>query len=156
MTIFRRAMFAALLVPTCAVAGEFQNLDAINAVAARAAVGAVRPVDQRLKLAACPEALIADPPMPDAVTVRCTSRGWRVRVLTDSQAPSGAKAPILIRRGDPVSVHFVTPRFSVTTQGIAQSEARIGERVRVRVEQTANPVMGEAMDAGSVRVGPLN
>ena len=156
MTIFRRAMFAALLAPTCAVAGDFQNLDAINEVAARAAVGAVRPVDQRLKLAACPETLLVEPPALDTVTVRCASLGWRVRVLTDSQHAAVTNMPVVIKRGDPVSVHFVAPGFSVMTNGIAEGEARIGDRVRVRVEQKSNPVMGEAIDAGSVRIGSLN
>lgn len=156
MTIFRRALFAAMLVPAAAHATGFQNLDAINDSAARVAGSTVRPVDQRLKLAACPEALIADPPVLGAVIVRCASLGWRVRILTDGQSTTARTTPVVIKRGDPVSVNFVAPGFSVTTNGIAESEARIGERVRVRVEQKANPIMGEAIDAGSVRVGSLN
>ncbi len=156
MTIFRRAMFAAILFPAAANAGAFQDLDAVNASATQAAGGIIRPVDRRLKLAACPDVLVADPPALGAVIVRCPALGWRLRVLTDSSAAPAENSPIVIKRGDPVSVNFVAPGFSVTTNGIAESEARIGERVRVRVEQKANPVMGEAIDAGSVRVGSLN
>ena len=76
-----------------------------------------------------------------------------VRVLMDNEHPSQA---YLLRRGDPVSVEFYAPGFAVTANGIAETEARIGERVRVRVDQKANPVMGEAVDAGTVRVGGLN
>lgn len=154
-TIFRHIFLLSLLGPASAVAGSFQSLDAIDARAAAEAGAGVQPVDRRLKLAACPEALQADAPAMGAVAVRCGSLGWRVRVLIDSTTASASSSPIIIKRGDPVSVNFVAAGFSVTTTGIAESEARVGERVRVRVEQKANPVMGEAVDSGSVRVGAL-
>jgi flagellar basal body P-ring formation protein FlgA len=155
-TIFRHAVLLAMLAPASAVAGGFQSLEAIDARAADATGASVRPIDRRLKLAACPEALQADAPTFGAVTVRCVSLGWRVRVNVEGNTVAAASAPIIIKRGDPVSVNFVAEGFSVTTSGIAESEARLGERVRVRVEQKANPVMGEAVDAGIVRVGALN
>lgn len=156
MTIFRRAVLLTLLSPLGAMAGDFQNLEAIEARAADAAGSRVRPVDRRLKLAACPEPLQADLPALGAVAVRCASLGWRVRVLVEGSAVPLVTEPILIKRGDPVTVNFIAPGFSVTASGIAESEARLGERVRVRVDQKANPVMGEATDAGTVRVGGLN
>jgi flagellar basal body P-ring formation protein FlgA len=156
MTIFRHAVLLTLLSPLNAMAGDFQNHDSIDARAADATGSRVRPVDRRLKLAACPEPLQADPPALGAVAVRCASLGWRVRVLVDGAAVPLVTQPLVIKRGDPVSVNFVAQGFSVTTTGIAETEARLGERVRVRVEQKANPVMGEATDAGSVRVGGLN
>ncbi len=154
-TISRHLILLSLLTPASAIAGNFQNLDVIDARAADAAGTGVRPVDRRLKLAVCPETLQADAPVMGAVSVRCAALGWRVRVLIDGATATGIGAPIVIKRGDPVSVNFVAPGFSVTTSGIAESEARVGDRVRVRVEQKANPVMGEAVDAGSVRVGGL-
>jgi flagellar basal body P-ring formation protein FlgA len=155
-TIFRHALLMAMLVSASAGAAEFQSLDAIDARAAAVAGGVVRPVDRRLKLATCPAALTADAPEKGAITVRCAALGWRVHVLVDGTVASLSDRPIVIKRGDPVSVNFVAQGFSVTTSGIAESDARIGERVRVRVEQKANPVMGEAVDTGSVRVGALN
>ena len=155
MTIFRHGLMLVMLTPVSVHAGTFQNLDVVDARATEAAGTGTRPVDRRLKLAACPDVLIADAPAMGAVTVRCAPLGWRVRVLVEGNAATVANTPVVIKRGDPVSVNFVAPGFSVTTSGIAESEARVGERVRVRVEQKANPVMGEAMDAGSVRVGTL-
>ncbi len=155
MTIFRHGLMLAMLTPVSVHAGTFQNLDVVDARATEAAGTGTRPVDRRLKLAACPDVLIADTLAMGAVTVRCAPLGWRVRVLVEGNAATVANTPVVIKRGDPVSVNFVAPGFSVTTSGIAESEARVGERVRVRVEQNANPVMGEAMDAGSVRVGRL-
>ena len=75
MTIFRRAIFAAMLCPAAASAGGFQDLDAVDATATQAADGAIRPVDRRLRLAACPDILVADPPALDSVTVRCPALG---------------------------------------------------------------------------------
>ena len=154
-TIFRHTALLLFLGSTPAYAGNFQSLEAVDARATEMAGPNVRPVDRRLKLAACSEALQADAPAQGAVTVRCAPLGWRVRVLIEANAASSS-APAAIKRGDPVSVNFVAPGFSVTTSGIAETEARIGERVRVRVDTKATPVMGEAVDAGTVRVGGLN
>lgn len=157
MTKFRRATVLVALFPGTAIAGAFHDPAAIDAriVAALAGSGVTaRPVDRRLKLATCPEPLRVDPPALGAVAVHCASVNWRIRVLVDNNATTAT--PLLIKRGDPVSVNFVAPGFSITTSGIAESEARAGERVRVRVEQKADPIMGEAIDVGSVRVGQLN
>ena len=155
-TIFRHTALLLMVGPTSALAGNFQSLDAVDARAMEIAGVNVRPVDRRLKLATCPEELQADAPALGAVTVRCAPLGWRVRVLIEASRAAASSAPVAIKRGDPVSVNFVAPGFSVTTSGVAETEARIGERVRVRVDQKANPVMGEAVDAGTVRVGGLN
>lgn len=157
MTNFRRALMLAACFPDSALAGAFHDPAAIDASIVEALTGSgitARPVDRRLKLATCPEALQVDPPVLGAIAVRCAALNWRVRLLVDNVVRGAT--PVVIRRGDPVSVNFVAPGFSVTTSGIAESEARAGERVRVRVEQKADPVMGEAIDVGSVRVGQLN
>ena len=154
-TTFRHTVLLLFLGSTPAYAGNFQSLEAVDARASEAAGSIVRPVDRRLKLAACPEELQADAPAQGAVSVRCAPLGWRVRVLIGANAASSS-APVAIKRGDPVSISFVAPGFSATTSGIAETEARIGERVRVRVDTKGNPVMGEAVDAGTVRVGGLN
>jgi flagellar basal body P-ring formation protein FlgA len=157
-TIFRRLCLLSGLIPAAASAQPFQSHDAIDAAVGNALVGTglrALPVDRRLKLTTCPEPLKIDTPAYGASVVHCASVGWRLRILVDSATATTA-APIVIKRGDPVSVNFVAPGFSVTTSGIAESEARVGERVRVRVEQKATPVMGETIDTGSVRVGTLN
>ena len=155
-TIFRHTLMIATLVASFASAGKFQNLDDVDARAAAAIGAPVQTVDRRLKLAACPEALQADTPVSGAVIIRCNARGWRIHVLISSRDVAARPAPIIIKRGDPVGINFVASGFSVTTSGIAESDARKGESVRVRVEQKANPVTGEAVDAGTVRVGALN
>ena len=157
-TIFRRMAVVVALLPVTAVAGNFQDHGAIDTVVANAIGSGMTavPVDRRIKLAACPAPLGVAPPVGGAVAVQCAPLGWRLRVLINGAATTAGTSPVIIKRGDPVSVNFVAPGFSVTTSGIAESDARVGERVRVRVEQKATPVMGQAVDTGSVRVGSLN
>jgi flagellar basal body P-ring formation protein FlgA len=160
MTTFRHLMIAAAAVPAMASAQSFQSHGAIDARVAASLVGtglAAWPVDRRLKLAACPQALTVDPPASGLVAVRCDPLGWRIHARIDGPpATVSFSTPIVIKRGDPVTVDFVAPGFSVSAQGIAESDARAGDRVRVRVEQKSAPVIGEAMAMGSVRVSALN
>ncbi len=161
--IFRRLIIAAcalpMIVPTPVGAQAFQNNDDIDAqVAASLASGGLNamPVDRRLKLAACPQPLRIEPPLRQTVAIHCDVLKWRIYTHVDGRGTRVATMPVIIKRGDPVTVDFVAPGFAVTTSGIAQSDARAGDRVSVRVEQKSAPVIGEAIDMGSVRVGGLN
>ena len=159
MTNFLHLMLLSAVIPATATAQSFQNHAAIDASVAASLVGtglAAWPVDHRLKLAPCAGPLVVDPPASGAVAVRCATPGWRLRVLLDGPPATFTVAPVIIKRGDPVTVNFVASGFSVTASGIAESEARLGERIRVRVADKVNPVMGEATDAGTVRVSALN
>jgi flagellar basal body P-ring formation protein FlgA len=155
VTIFRHLPLGLVMLPASLAAQSFHDHADIDARAAQAvgSSGSVQPVDRRLKLATCAQPLQTDAVARDAVTVRCDTRGWRVRVLIAGASVATGKP--IIRRGDPVTVNFVASGFSVTASGVSESDARAGERVRVRVEQKANPIMGEAIDEGMVRVGTL-
>ena len=76
---------------------DVASLDAQVAVNAEAA----QPIDRRLKLARCPEAVLIDPPALSAVAVRCKSLGWRIRVPL-VQAAKNAAPEIVIHRGDAI------------------------------------------------------
>jgi flagellar basal body P-ring formation protein FlgA len=155
-TNFQKLAFAALLAPLGAHAEVFQDLNAVDAkafaIVAESGL-AVRPADRRLKLAACPHALEAEAQSQGSVAVRCSALGWRIRLPVEGKVRGDNFAPVIIGRGDPVSVEFSAPGFAVIANGVAQNEARRGEPVRVRVEEKGSPVMGEAIDVGSVRVG---
>jgi flagellar basal body P-ring formation protein FlgA len=155
-TIFRHLALAASLIPAGVQAESFQDLDAVDAKASAIVAEsglAVRPADRRLKLAPCPHALEAEAQSQGSVAIRCSVLDWRIRLPVEGVVRGDNFAPVIIRRGDPVSVEFSAPGFAVTANGIAQNEARRGEPVRVRVEEKGSPVMGEAVDVGSVRVG---
>ena len=159
MTTFRHLLLVVAAIPTVAAAQPFQNHDVIDAriAASLARTGlSAWPVDRRLKLASCPEQLGVDPPAFGMVAVRCGSLGWRVYVRIDEPPATATITPILIKRGDPVQVELIASGFSLSYSGIADSDARLGERVRVRIDQKTSPVVGKAIGAGAVRISGLN
>jgi flagellar basal body P-ring formation protein FlgA len=157
-TVFWRAALIGLALPAAAHAEAFQDLDQVDAVATAIVAQsglAVRPADRRLKLQPCPQPLIAEAQVQGAVAVRCTALGWRIRLPVEGVVRADGLTPVIIRRGDPVTVEYEAQGFSVTASGIAESEGRRGDPVRVRVVDKSAPVMGEATDVGSVRIGGL-
>lgn len=126
--------------------------------------GALRPVDRRLRLQACPAPIIVEPLNLGAVTVRCQQIGWRIRVPVQQQAqsetvvqnswgtpaPRQARAEPTIRRGDPVALVVVTGGFTVSRQAIAEQDGAPGDRIRVRTEPRAAPIIGQVMSDGRV------
>jgi flagellar basal body P-ring formation protein FlgA len=96
MTIFRHMLIAAAAFPSMASAQIFESHAAIDARVAAALVGtglAAWPIDRRLKLAACPQPLVVDPPAGDLVAVRCEALGWRVHARIE-----GPPQPLPIQR----------------------------------------------------------
>ena len=163
MTNFRRFVPALLLVGAAAQAQGFEDLAALDRKVA-AALGAgfgepggpARPIDKRLKLAACPEPTVVDPPAMGAVLVRCESLGWRVRVALTRPAGGGSaragveKAEPIIRKGDQVELTASTGSFSVSTVAIAEQDGGAGDRIRVRSETKKGAVIGMVMPDGRV------
>lgn len=176
---FRHAAIAAALLGAAFVAApanaqSFHSLDEIDQqVAATLGAevgepgGAIRAVDRRLRLQACPAPIIVEPINLGAVTVRCQQIGWRIRVPVQQQAQSEAVAqnswvtPALrqaraeptIRRGDPVALVVVTGGFTVSRQAIAEQDGGPGDRIRVRTEPRAAPIIGQVMSDGRVSLG---
>jgi flagellar basal body P-ring formation protein FlgA len=159
MTKFRHLLLIAVAVPPAVWAQSFQSHAAIDAAVAASLTGtglAAWPVDRRLKLSPCPEALNVGPPVSGLVAVHCVSLRWRVHARIDGPPATVTLAPILIKRGDPVQVELVASGFALSYSGLAESDARLGERVRVRVDQKAAPIIGEVIGAGAVRINGLN
>ncbi|MES2095206.1 MAG: flagella basal body P-ring formation protein FlgA [Pseudomonadota bacterium] len=130
--------------------------------------GARTAVDARLKLATCPMISLSwRTEQHDSVVVSCPQPEWRIFVpvriaappprapkpLTPAgtsapATPPAAKAPIVIKRGDPVSVSAGTDGFSVTRDGIAMSDAPVGGRVLIRVQDGKPPIQAIAVEPG--------
>jgi flagellar basal body P-ring formation protein FlgA len=129
--------------------------------------GARTVVDTRLKLAACPMVSLAwRTDLHDSVVVTCPDPQWRIFVpmlmpatppkpaeLPKSGTPTvatapAAKAEIVIKRGDPVTVTAGSGGFTVTRDGIATTDAAAGARVLVRVEDGKPPVQAVAVEPG--------
>jgi flagellar basal body P-ring formation protein FlgA len=173
--IFRRLALGALLAaaasPAAALSG-FENIDALERrLAAQLGAdigesgGPARPIDRRLRLAACPAPAAIDAPALGAVAIRCEATGWRIRVPL---APGGAAAPRaaaaaaarsapVVRRGDLVEVVAMTASFTVSTAGIAEQDGAPGERIRVRPERRgAPPMIGEVLPDGRIALPGFN
>jgi flagella basal body P-ring formation protein FlgA len=128
--------------------------------------GARTPVDTRLKLATC--AMVSlnwRTETHDSVVVTCPDPQWRIFVpismattvpapatpITVISAPM-AKAEIVIKRGDPVSVVAGDGGFSVTRDGIATTDAAAGARVLIRVQDGKAPIQAIAVEPGKAMI----
>lgn len=131
--------------------------------------GARTPVDTRLKLAACPMiAMNWRGAAHDSVVVTCPDPEWRIFVPVRFTAPPPAavapavaagapaappaKAVMVIKRGDPVSVTAGNDSFSISRDGIAVSDAPAGGRVLVKVDDKRPPLQAIAVEPGRATI----
>lgn len=126
--------------------------------------GPMAPIDRRMRLAACPIGIQIDPPTAGAVTVRCTTAGWRLRVplmRAELVSASGAnqyggrpmaKAPADIRKGDPVQLIAQGQSYSISVDAMAMEDANIGGRIRVSAASKPGTLFAEVIDVGRVRL----
>ncbi|HTU13309.1 MAG TPA: flagella basal body P-ring formation protein FlgA [Allosphingosinicella sp.] len=175
--IFRRFALpaAALALPLPSLAQGFENLDMLdNRVAAALGAhagepgGATTPIDRRLRLQACPQPVEIGEPIAGAIAVRCVPLGWRIRVslmpsaetrqtavaATPSQ-PQARPEPV-VRRGDQIELVAMTSSFSVSTIAVAEQDGAPGDRIRVRTERRAAPVIGQVLADGRVALPGFN
>lgn len=155
--IFRQLLLAAATFPTLAHASAWQNLDALDAQVAHALAAsgeAAQPVDRRLRLAACSAGVTVERAGPGAVAVRCPSPNWRIRVLliADTTSRVTALGPVVMRRGDPVTIMVRSPGFTASTQGTALADARAGDRVTARIEGQKVTIAGRVIDGQTIDV----
>lgn len=123
--------------------------------------GPMVPIDRRMRLAACPTGIEIDPQAIGAITVRCTTAGWRLRVpltrpttVTAASSSSGLAQPAKadVRRGDPVELVAQGKAFRVSIDGTAMEDAYIGSRVRVSTGTRGQTLFAEVVDVGKVRL----
>lgn len=163
-TIFRHMMLLTAVLAAPAAAQGFEDLDALETrlVAALGADigtpgGPLRPLDRRLKLAACPSPATVEPGPLGAAVVRCESLGWRIRVpvaKTVIASAAMARAEPVIRKGDQVEFIARSGSFTVSTVAIAEQDGAPHERIRVRTSDANGrknaPVTAEVIAAGQV------
>lgn len=162
-TIFRRlvlasALSAAYAAPAHAQAAAFENLDALESrveaalgAAAGEPGGPIHAIDSRLRLAACPKPVTIEPPLLGAATVRCEPLGWRIRVPishpADEIVVTGSKP---VRKGDQVELQANGGAFTVSVMAIAAEDGALGDRIRVRTDPKAAPLLAEVSGPGRV------
>lgn len=127
--------------------------------------GPMAPIDRRMRLAACVSGVQIDPPTTGAVTVRCPSAGWRLRVplmranmtarsgfASSTGQPSAASANSAVRKGDPVQLVAQGRSYSISVDATAMEDAEIGSRVRVATATKGSTLFAEVVDVGRVRL----
>jgi flagellar basal body P-ring formation protein FlgA len=111
-----------------------------------------QPVDRRLRLIACAEGALFDPPSMGAIAAYCPSRGWRVRVPLIG-GTTAEPIEVVIRRGDAVQLAYVGAGFDVTTSATALEDGRSGGTVRVKPPTGTSPVTARVRGPGAVAIG---
>lgn len=164
MTLFRHLTLPILLCATpAAAAPQFEQLDLLEArivatlgAGIGEAGGPVRPIDRRLKLAACTNTPEIAVPTPASAVVRCGADGWRIYVPLIRSALAEAaqeKAEPMVRKGDQVELIASGGGFTVTTVAVAQQDGARGEFIRVRTGAKSAPVTAEVSALGQVVIG---
>lgn len=130
--------------------GSFQDLDALDARVAAlvGGGGAAVPIDRRIKLAACPEDPVISRIAGSAVSVRCPSLGWKIRVAA-SQSPS-VDAPVepIVHRGDTIELVVEGEGYSASSVGTAVDEGGAGSLIRVKIPTSPSPVSATVSRVG--------
>jgi flagella basal body P-ring formation protein FlgA len=154
-------LFALPAFTAAAQAAPFADLSVIDAEVARFTGagpgqpgGASLPVDRRLRLAACRQALALgwNGARRDSVVVQCPDAGgWRifVPVTVGSAAPSAAP---LVTRGDAVTIEAAGEGFSVAQPGEALESGAAGAWIRVRPAGKGEPFRAQVVRPGLVSV----
>lgn len=125
--------------------------------------GPMAPIDRRMRLAACPTGIQLDPPSAAAITVRCTTAGWRLRVplmrangaIAGAAGQNGGPAGLGaadIRKGDPVQLIAQGASYSISVDATAMEDGRIGNRIRVSSASKGSTLFAEVIDIGRVRL----
>lgn len=138
-------------------AAAFEDLDAIDrdvAVAASALGATAAPVDRRLRLMRCSQGIQVERIDARGLAVRCPG-SWRFRVALSGVAATAVAAPLLVRRGDPVTVRSSGAGFVIETSAIATEDGAVGATVRIRLDGGTRQVAAIVTGSQEVSVGGL-
>jgi flagella basal body P-ring formation protein FlgA len=152
MIRFPPMLLAALASPT--LAQGFADLDEVDRQVSAFAGQPAPPVDRRLRLAHCAAPLALDwyGAARQAVQVRCpTVGGWSLYVSMPAAAASAT--PLLIQRGDSVTIQVGGEGWAVSQPGEALEPGAAGMWIKVRGIAPKAPVLrGRVLRPGLVGV----
>lgn len=118
--------------------------------------GARHPVDRRLRLAPCSQALALAwyGSARESVLVRCPDpQGWRIFVpVVPAASVQPVKLEPAIERGEAVAIVVQGRGFSLSRQGEALDQGAVGEWIRVRPagRKRAEPMRAQILRPGTV------
>lgn len=119
--------------------------------------GARHPVDRRLRLAACPQALDLawHGRRADMIRVECNAgSSWRIFVPINAGgdtagAPTAPQVPVaVVERGQIISIAIEGRGFSIAQQGEALEDGAIGAWIRVRPEGNREALRARIVNPG--------
>lgn len=122
--------------------------------------GAAQPVDRRLRLAPCRQALAiawhgpAASARRDTLAVRCPDAGgWRLFVPV-VQGANGAMASAspAVTRGEAVTITVTGPGFAVSQAAEAMESGPVGAWIKVRTASRNEPLRAQVVRPGLVSV----
>ena len=119
-----------------------------------AAGGAARPVDRRLRLAACaaPLALSWRGDAHASILVECPDPGgWHIFVAMSGLARTTPAGPV-IERGQSVTVAITGDGFSVSQSAEALESGAVGAWIKVRTQAKSDPLQAQVVRPGLVEV----
>lgn len=172
-------LFALAAAVTPAAAQDFQSTQMLDTVVSQFTGhnigqmgGAIAPVDTRLKLASCQAPQLEwHTDAHEAVVVRCMAPMWKIYVpvlapprpkpapvvaapLAAAPTPAApvVKPEMVIKRGDAVTIEAGGTGFSITREGVAASDAPVGGRVLVKVDEKKPPIQAIVIEAGRAKL----
>ena len=71
-------------------------------------------------------------------------------------AARGNRGAPVVRRGDPVALVVISGSFTVSRQAVADQDGAPGDRIRVRTEPRAAPIIGQVLADGRILMSGFN
>ena len=156
------ALFTLMLMPLPALASGLAAPAAIDREIAvftgqplGAPGGAARPIDRRLRLAACiaPLALSWHGDDHASVLVQCPDPGgWRLYAAIAAPARQISAAAPVVERGQVVTVAVTGDNFAVSQSAEALESGPVGAWIRVRVGPKGDPLQAQVVRPGLVEL----
>ncbi|MEH6789202.1 flagella basal body P-ring formation protein FlgA [Parasphingorhabdus sp.] len=122
--------------------------------------GALAPIDPKLKLKRCAEALDISETHRNAVLISCPQIGWRIFVPVRLGGKGGnahnsgggmAQEP-LVQRNQPVTMVIRRANFSVSYSVIAQESGALGDYIPVRTDRKSKELIARVSGADEVEL----
>lgn len=131
----------------------FEDLRALEQSIADEHGAVVKPIDRRLRLTKCPEAVTMTSPRSDQVLVACPSLGWKIPVQLVSSPFSIDGHQIIVEKGELVQLSAHGSGFSVSRSAVALQSGAIGTFIRVRISDGQQTMLARITGVGKVAVG---
>lgn len=119
--------------------------------------GARAPIDTKLRLKRCPNAVGFSDTNNNAVMVSCPDLGWRIFVpVRRGQARVTTQAAraeeYVVLRNQPLTLVVRRPNFSISYGVVAQKNGRVGDYIPVRSSRKSKVLMARVSASGEVEL----